>query len=70
MKERLRRWLPELLIGLALTIVIACFFWGSESYRHRIVESDGRGYYAYLPAIFIHHDLSFQKTYQVEKVHK
>lgn len=67
MKERIRKQLPEVIIGLALTLVITCFFWGSDNYRNRIVTSDGRGYYAYLPAIFIQHDLSFQKTYIVEK---
>ncbi|MFK7784300.1 MAG: hypothetical protein AB8B56_04240 [Crocinitomicaceae bacterium] len=67
MKERMRRQLPEIIIGLALTLVVTCFFWGSDNYRNRIVASDGRGYYAYLPAVFIQHDLSFQKTYTVEK---
>src|SRR5690606_17933089 len=32
--------------------------YGDEKYE-RIVDSDGKGYYAYLPAIFIYHDLSF-----------
>jgi hypothetical protein len=63
----MRSLLPEFIIGLALTVVITGFFWGSDNYRNRIVTSDGRGYYAYLPAIFIQHDLSFQKTYEVEK---
>jgi len=67
MKERLRRLLPEIIIGLVLTIVITVFFWGSTNYEYRIVNSDGRGYYAYLPAVFVQHDMSFQETYEAEK---
>ncbi|MDG1331128.1 MAG: hypothetical protein P8P74_02280 [Crocinitomicaceae bacterium] len=67
MKQGIRSILPELIVGFCLTLVITCFFWGSDNYRNRMVESDGRGYYAYLPAVFIQQDLSFQSTYKVEK---
>lgn len=32
--------------------------WGPDSRKYTIV-SDGKGYYSYLPAVFIYHDLSF-----------
>lgn len=32
--------------------------WGGKRWQS-IVQSDGKGYYAYLPAIFIYHDLNF-----------
>jgi len=32
-----------------------------------IITSDGRGYYAYLPAIFLYHDLTFKKVTWSEK---
>ena len=32
-----------------------------------IISSDGSGYYAYLPALFIYHDSSFEKTAEVER---
>jgi len=32
-----------------------------------IITSDGRGYYAYLPAIFIYGDLTFQQVTKIEK---
>jgi len=35
-------------------------------WRH-IILSDGLGYYAYLPAILIYHDLSFRQVTEVEK---
>lgn len=32
-----------------------------------IIESDGKGYYAYLPAIFIYNDLNFGFFDKIEK---
>jgi len=32
----------------------------------KLISSDGRGYYAYLPAIFIQQDPTFQKTLEAE----
>lgn len=46
----------------ALVIILTSAFtsWKSESERNRILKVDGLGYYSYLPAFFIHHDLNFQ----------
>lgn len=30
-----------------------------KDYKEGIIEADGKGYYAYLPAVFIYHDLNF-----------
>jgi hypothetical protein len=38
----------------------------SKGYQDGSIESDGKGYYAYLPAVFIYHDLSFRFYYQIE----
>jgi hypothetical protein len=65
-KRRLNSILPELIVGCLLTIVITCFFWRSENVKYGIVTSDGRGYYAFLPATFIQKDLSFKTTHAVE----
>ena len=32
-----------------------------------VVRSDGSGYYAYLPALFIYHDNHFEKTAAIEQ---
>ncbi len=32
-----------------------------------VIYSDGKGYYAYLPSLLIHHDENFEKTRQAEK---
>ena len=36
--------------------------------RYNTVVSDGKGYYAYLPALFIYHDLSFKFNEEIERV--
>jgi len=58
MKEKSsKNVLYSLFVGL---LVFAIFFrWISHGWEH-IVDSDGRGYYAYLPAIFTYHDLDFR----------
>ncbi|MBK7172878.1 MAG: hypothetical protein IPH84_06520 [Bacteroidales bacterium] len=38
-----------------------------KDYKSGKMEADGKGYYAYLPAVFIYHDLSFRFFYQVER---
>lgn len=45
-------------VCLALSLSYQHFVVGDNKYEY-IVDSDGKGYYAYLPAIFIYHDLSF-----------
>jgi len=51
------RYTPELI----LLIYIGLFFGFKQpaSEWDRVINSDGKGYYAYLPAIFIYHDLDF-----------
>src|SRR5207249_3332740 len=42
--------------------------WSKDNWKN-IIEADGKGYYAYLPAIFIYHDLNFSFFDRVEKLH-
>ena len=49
---------PEIIL-----LVYILFFLGfkaPEKSWDRVINSDGKGYYAYLPAIFIYHDLQFK----------
>lgn len=39
-----------------------------KDYSNGIIESDGKGYFAYLPAVFIYHDLNFGFFYDIERV--
>jgi len=38
-----------------------------KDYKTGIIESDAKGYYAYLPAVFIYHDLNFSFFNRIEK---
>lgn len=55
-----------LVIVVTLIIVSSNVNWGGNHWRN-IIEADGRGYYAYLPAIFIYHDLNFGFFDHIEK---
>lgn len=49
-----------------MTVVTSNINWGRENWR-TVLESDAKGYYAYLPAIFIYHDLNFGFFDEIEK---
>lgn len=59
---------PLVIFGI---IFISCstYFTLEEDNLRFVVRSDGRGYYAYLPALFIYNDGSFQKSAAAEKSH-
>lgn len=46
-------------IGLLLTVVLSNIRWSKETYWKNTIQTDGKGYYAYLPAVFIYNDLNF-----------
>ncbi len=58
------KFTPEII----LLIFILLFIGFKDPYRpwDRVINSDGKGYYAYLPAIFIYHDLQFRFVEQYE----
>ena len=47
-----------LLILLITVLVSSNLNWGKDNYK-AIIENDAKGYYAYLPALFIYKDLNF-----------
>lgn len=57
---------PLLIFGIGF-VVLSGFFTLRDDQLKQIVRSDGRGYYAYLPALLIYQDGSFQKSAEVEK---
>ncbi len=57
---------PWLIVLVVLWTTINNTF--KKDYKTGIIESDAKGYYAYLPAIFIYHDLNFRFFYQIERV--
>jgi hypothetical protein len=65
----LMRLFHKSIVPLIIAIITLCasnIQWGRESWKD-IIEADGKGYYAYLPAAFIYHDLSFSFFDSIEK---
>lgn len=58
------KFTPEII----LIIFVFLFIGFKNPYQSwdRVINSDGKGYYAYLPAIFIYHDLQFKFVEQYE----
>jgi len=54
------------IIGLIMTIITSNLNWGKDHWKG-IIESDAKGYYAYLPAVFIYKDLNFDFFEFIEK---
>lgn len=54
------------IIMLITTIASSNLNWGGDRWKG-IIETDGKGYYAYLPAIFIYNDLNFGFFDKIEK---
>ena len=52
-------------IALILLIVTTNINWGKNDWKGAL-ESDAKGYYAYLPAVFIYYDLNFSFLEEVE----
>lgn len=57
-------------IALIMLMITSNINWGKDHWN-QIVRSDGEGNYAYLPAVFIHHDLNFKffNYYEGTKYH-
>ena len=53
-------------IALICAYIFVSEKWKGDNWKANI-QSDGAGYYAYLPAIFIHHDLQFNFQNSIQK---
>ncbi|MEI6455749.1 MAG: hypothetical protein WCO93_05630 [bacterium] len=58
------KFTPEIILFLFILLFIS--FKDPYHAWDRVINSDGKGYYAYLPAIFIYHDLQFKFVEQYE----
>jgi hypothetical protein len=57
-----------LLGGIMFVLICYCFSnWWPNNAWNRLIIGDGKGYYAYLPAVFIYNDSSYDFTKGVEK---
>lgn len=64
--QKIKFHFPVLLIALGMFIITSNLNWGKDHWK-TIIKSDGKGYYAYLPAVFIYHDLNFAFFDKIEK---
>lgn len=55
-----------LIVGVIVISVSSNIHWGQDHWKN-ILEADAKGYYAYLPATFIYHDLNFGFFDKIEK---
>lgn len=55
-----------LCIGFIMVFVSSNINWGKDHWKG-ILEADAKGYYAYLPAAFIYHDLNFGFFEEIEQ---
>jgi hypothetical protein len=61
--------IPHIAIAFIMLIMIAVssnLNWGKDFWKD-IIEADAKGNYAYLPAVFIYHDLNFGFFDKIEK---
>ncbi len=57
------------IIPIIVVVMLLCASnsqWGRDGWKN-IIKVDGKGYYAYLPALFIYHDLNFNFFDSIEK---
>jgi hypothetical protein len=60
--------------ALMLWLIFIIVLWAAmntsfkKDYKTGVLEADAKGYYAYLPAVFIYHDLNFGFFNQIERV--
>ncbi len=55
-------------IFILLLLYTARINWSTGQWEH-VIKADGKGYYAYLPAVFIYHDLNFGFFHAAEVDH-
>jgi hypothetical protein len=69
LKSRSVKWtilVPWLIFIIVLWAAVNTSF--KKDYKTGVLEADAKGYYAYLPAVFIYHDLNFGFFNQIERV--
>ncbi|MEI8047812.1 MAG: hypothetical protein WCI92_10580 [Bacteroidota bacterium] len=61
---KLRKFIPEFIV--LVYVILFLFTKNPSSPWDRVIVSDGKGYYSYLPAMFIYHDLDYGFINQYE----
>lgn len=72
-KVNLKKYTNSLKNPLVWLGLFLLFFAVQNNYRdgefHNVIRSDGSGYYAYLPAIFLYNDATYEQSNAVEKTY-
>lgn len=60
----MKKWLyrPETIVFVLLFLINIQFKWRRTEWRHWVLSTDGRGYYAYLTAGFIYQDFTYDSN--------
>ncbi|HPT14906.1 MAG TPA: hypothetical protein PK796_08975, partial [Bacteroidales bacterium] len=64
--NRIYRAMPWIIILFTMWVIANINL--KKDYGTGVIEADGKGYFSYLPAIFIYHDLNFGFFYDIERV--
>jgi len=67
-EHRLKHTLFSVLIAVGLAAFLGLTRWQTLS-EDPLIMTDGQGYYAYLPAVFIYHDLSLQFVWTINETY-
>lgn len=62
MDRIIKYWSEILVSGVLLFLFFFSYNPGEELYRSKVVRSDGKGYFAYLPAVVAHQDLTWEAS--------
>ncbi len=66
MKLSNKRFFVLLLLLMTCSFFLVNFI-GPGSFRAKIIDGDGSGYYAYLPGIFVFNSVDFTRVFEYEK---
>ncbi len=62
-------WKIIVVVTLGLFLIVN-FIWPDDAFRTRTIDGDGRGYYDYLPTLFIYHTVDFKQAFNYEKANQ
>ena len=62
-------WKIIVVFTLGLFLIVN-FIWPDDAFRTRTIDGDGRGYYDYLPTLFIYHTVDFKQAFDYEKANQ
>ncbi len=59
-------WIVVFITSILLFLTVN-FVWPDGKFRKQLIDGDGRGYYDYLPALFMYKTVDFKRVFEYEK---